>query len=192
MSDTPGQDPYAPPPPPPPVPTSSQTPPPPPQPVNPQYSGYGYQQTGPIPGFQNTGPVPTFAPSAQPQTGAPHPQQVAVRGAGATFFASLFDLSFSSYITRKLAGVFYVIGLVAIGIGALGALFSGLATAFAAMSSSYTASIGVITLFASLVGVPLIALVLVIALRLGLEAGVALIAVAENTGRLTADLDKKN
>lgn len=198
MSDSPSQDPYAPPPPPPPG--SASTPPPPSippappagPPVTPQYPSFGYQQTGPIPGFQNTGPVPSYAPAAQPQPVPPNPQLAAVRGAGAMFFRSLFDMSFNTYITRRLAGVFYAIGLVVIGIGAIGALFSGLAGAFAAMSSSYTAGIGVVTLFASLIGVPLIALVLVIALRLGLEAGVALIAVAENTGRSAADSDKKN
>lgn|GEM_PF-3005846 len=193
MSEAPHQDPYAPPPPPPAPgqqsvpPASAQTPPPAPPSAQP-YPSFGYQQTGPIPGYQNTGPVPTFPPAAPQPTGA-HPS--AVRGAGATFFSSLFDLSFSTYITRRLAGVFYVIGLIAIGIGAIGALFSGLAGAFAALSSSYTAGIGIITLFASVIGVPLIALVLVIALRLGLEAGVALIAVAENTGRLAADSEPK-
>lgn len=200
MSDSPSQDPYAPPPPPPPPPSSASIPQPPlapptppaGPPAAPQYTTFGYPQTGPIPGFQNTGPVPSYAPTPQPQAPAPNPQLAAVRSAGATFFRSLFDLSFSTYITRRLAGVFYAIGLVAIGIGALTALFSGLAGAFAALSSSYTAGIGMVTLLASLIGVPLIALVLVIALRLSLEAGVALIAVAENTGRVAADPDKKN
>ena len=49
-----------------------------------------------------------------------------------------------------------------------------------------------LTLFTTLIGVPLIALVMVIALRLALEAGVALIAVAENTGRKAADPDTKS
>lgn len=179
MSDSLGQDPYAPPP-----------PPPPPQsaPVTAQNPGVGYQPTQPMPVFQTTGPIPTFAPSAP---AAPSPAQVAPRSAGADFFRSLLDVSFTTYITRRMAGVFYVIGLVAIGIGAVGALFRGLAGAFAAMSNSYTSGAGILVLFASLIGVPLIALVLVIALRLSLEAGVALIAIAENTRKLPSD-DSKN
>ena len=60
------------------------------------------------------------------------------------------------------------------------------------LSSSYSSGLGVLTLFTTLIGVPLIALVMVIALRLALEAGVALIAVAENTGRKAADPDTKS
>ena len=70
-------------------------------------------------------------------------------------------------------------------------LFGGLAAAFAAMGSSYTSAMGVIMMFGSIIGVPLGALVFVIVLRVGIEAVVALVAVAENTGRTALNTDSK-
>ena len=118
--------------------------------------------------------VPTWQAAARPRSGP-------------SFFRSLFDFSFHSFITRRLAPAIYGIGLVVIGIGALIALFSGLAGAFAAMSSSFTTSMGVLMLIGSLIGVPLVTLVFVIVLRLSVEAGIALVAVAENTERTASN-----
>ena len=80
---------------------------------------------------------------------------------------------------------------MAIGLGAVITLFGGLAAAFAAMGSSYTSAMGVIMMFGSIIGVPLGALVFVIVLRVGIEAVVALVAVAENTGRTALNTDSK-
>lgn len=45
---------------------------------------------------------------------------------GKGFFSALFDLSFRTFITRRLASVFYLVGLIAIGIGFLVYFVSGL------------------------------------------------------------------
>ncbi len=75
---------------------------------------------------------------------------------GKGFFASLFDLSMSEMVTPKIIRLLYVIGLLAIGLGALGAIFGAI---FSDISS----------FFAALVGVPLGALIAVVFLRVYLE-----------------------
>ena len=179
---------------------SGPTPPPPPPP--PPGDGYQAPATGhqaPSEGYQHSGPIPVY-PSAQPQyqtpapqpvidnTGVPNWTQTPTARVGSTFFKALFDMSFRVFITRKLATVIYAIGLVVIGLGAVLMLLSGLATGMATLSYS---SYGLLAIFGSLIGVPIGAVVAVIVLRLSIEAGVALVAVAENTER-TAENTAKN
>lgn len=154
-----------------------------------------YQQAAPATEFQHTGPAPTYPQAAPYQTTAPYQPNAPQLGidntgvptlslnstaqASTTFLKALFDMSFRTFITRKLATVIYGIGLAVIAISAILMLLSGLATGFAALS--YSSTFGFLSIFGSLIGVPLGALVFAIILRLTLEAGVALIAVAENT-----------
>ncbi|MFO7951938.1 MAG: DUF4282 domain-containing protein [Bacillota bacterium] len=73
-----------------------------------------------------------------------------------SFFASLFDLSMSEMITPKIIRIFYVIGLLVIGLGALGVI----------LGSLYR---GTASFFISMIGAPLGALIAVIILRIYLE-----------------------
>ena len=155
-----------------------------------------YEYTGPAQGFQQTDHGPSYTAGPPPHfagdnTGVPASAFGPAKQIGTTLFKSLFDVKFHTFITRRLAPVIYVIGLVAIGLGAVITLFGGLAAAFAAMGSSYTSAMGVIMMFGSIIGVPLGALVFVIVLRVGIEAVVALVAVAENTGRTALNTDSK-
>ncbi len=79
---------------------------------------------------------------------------------GKSFFLSLFDVSMKEMITPKIIRVLFAIGLVAIGIGMLGAIFSS----FFAISAT-----GVGTAILTLIFAPLGALVAVIFLRVYLE-----------------------
>lgn len=194
MSD--GIPPYPTTPPPPPPPPPAAAPQPRYAPAYPQPAAPAQEYSGPVPSFQQTGPIPSYpaGPPAQlavDNTGVPTSPFGPAKQVGTTFLKSLFDVSFHTFITRKAASVIYVIGLVVIGLGAIVTLFGGLAASFAAMGSSYTSMVGVMLLFASLIGVPLGALVLVIMLRLGVEAGVALVAVAENTEQTALNTDSK-
>lgn len=84
------------------------------------------------------------------------------------FFASLFDLSFSSLITTRIIKVLYVLALIGIGLGYLVFTISAFAsdTAF-----------GVITLF--VLG-PIVALIYVVYARVFLELVIALFRIMES------------
>lgn len=97
------------------------------------------------------------------------------------FFAALFDLSFRTFITRRLASVFYLVGLIAIGIGFIVYLVGGIVSAVSMMW--FNVGAGVTGLIATLVVVPVLTFLAVILLRFVIEAVVALIAIAENTER---------
>ena len=61
-------------------------------------------------------PAPTTAiPGVPPPASNPHPRWV-----DKGFFTSLFDLSFSSFVTTKVLKVIYVLSLIWIGVFALG------------------------------------------------------------------------
>lgn len=163
-------------------------PPPPPPP-----EGDGYQHSGPIPTYSSA-PTPQYRPMTSAEvgvdnTGVPVWTQSSTAQIGTSFFRALFDMSFRAFITRKLATVIYTIGLVVIGLAAVLMLLSGLASGLSAMS--YSSPYGLLTIFGSLIGVPVGAVVAVIILRLSIEAGVALVAVAENTER-TAENTTRN
>jgi uncharacterized membrane protein YuzA (DUF378 family) len=86
-----------------------------------------------------------------------------------SFFKSLFDLKFETFITRKIAGIFYAINLGLIGLLAL-ALISAAGDAFGAVGA-----------IAALIVVPIITFIAIILTRLVFESSVALVTVAENT-----------
>ncbi|MDZ8171244.1 DUF4282 domain-containing protein [Microbacterium xanthum] len=127
--------------------------------------------------------APNPAPTAPPPAGwtqpghAPTPQTSFGKG----FFGALFDITFRTFITRRLATVFYVVGLVVIAIAFVGYLIAGLVTAFGAMR--FDIATGILLLLGTLVLVPVLSFLAIIVLRFWIEAVVALIAVAENTER---------
>lgn len=139
---------------------------PPPLPPTPPQSPYQQAPTQPAAGGIG-GYVTPPAPSAtQFRTG---------------FFRALFDFSFRTFITRRLAGIFYIIGIAVIAILFLVYFIGGLVTAVATMR--YSAGPGFLLLLGTVVIVPIVTFLGVIVLRFWIEAVVALIAVAENTGR---------
>ena len=94
------------------------------------------------------------------------------------FFSSLFDFSFRSYVTRKLAGPVYVVGLVLIGLGIVVGFSNSLSAAIATHSpvGAFVFLFGVLlTLVGAMLGVLL--------LRVGIEVFVAIIEIAQNTRR---------
>lgn len=126
--------------------------------------------------------TPDYDPASDPDnTGVPTSLHDDVSEVGRGFFAALFDLSFRTFITRRLASVFYLVGLMAIGIGFIVYLVNGIAGGIAVMPFSVGG--GITAIVATLIIVPLLAFVSIIALRFVIEAVVALIAIAENTER---------
>jgi hypothetical protein len=94
------------------------------------------------------------------------------------FFSSLFDFTFTSYVTRKLAGPVYVVGLVLIGLGIVVGFANSLGIAIAAASpgGAFVFLLGVLV---TLVG----AILAVLLLRVTIEVFCAIIEIAQNTRR---------
>jgi hypothetical protein len=94
------------------------------------------------------------------------------------FFSSLFDLTFTNYVTRKLAGPVYVVGLVLIALGVIVGFANALTSAIAthAPIGAFVFLFGVLI---TLVG----AMLAVLLLRVGIEVFCAIIEIAQNTRR---------
>src|SRR6478735_196775 len=128
--------------------------------------------------------TPTTAPDAvaadPDDTGVP-PVVGEAADVGRGFFAALFDLSFRTFITRRLASVFYLVGLIAIGIGFVvyfvGGILSGISMLW------FNPGAGISSLIATIIVVPVLTFLAIILLRFIIEGVVALIAIAENTER---------
>ncbi|MFF1879008.1 DUF4282 domain-containing protein [Leifsonia sp. NPDC058230] len=92
------------------------------------------------------------------------------------FFSSLFDFTFTNYVTRKLAGPVYVVGLVLIALSMLLSIIYSLTVAIGTHSflGAFVFLFGVII---TLVG----AILSVLLLRVGIEVFVAIIEIAQNT-----------
>jgi hypothetical protein len=103
---------------------------------------------------------------------------------GQGFVRALFDISFRTFITRRLASAFYVVGLISIGIGFLVYFVGGIIRGIQALS--FNVGAGVSLLVATIIIVPLVTFLAIVVLRFVIEAVVALIAIAENTQQ-TAD-----
>lgn len=103
---------------------------------------------------------------------------------GRGFLSALFDISFRTFITRRLASAFYVVGLIAIGIGFLVWFVRGIWVGIDLIS--FNPGAGVSLLVSTLILVPIATFLAIVVLRFIIEAVVALIAIAENTQR-TAD-----
>ena len=126
-------------------------------------------------------PAAEAARAADPDdTGVPTVQGE-VGDVGKGFFSALFDLSFRTFITRRLASVFYLVGLIAIGIGFIVYFVGGILSAVSVMWLNVGA--GISGLVATIIVVPVLTFLSIILLRFVIEAVVALIAIAENTER---------
>lgn len=125
---------------------------------------------------------PVYDPANDPDdTGVPVNPLQDPGAAGRGFVSALFDLSFRTFITRRLAGIFYLVGLIAIGIGFLVYFVSGIVSGIAFLPFNLGAGISAIV--ATVVIVPVLTFLAIILLRFVIEAVVALIAIAENTER---------
>lgn len=128
------------------------------------------------------GATPEYDPATDPDnTGVPTSLGDDATVVGRGFFSALFDLSFRTFITRRLASVFYLVGLIAIAIGFIVYLVNGLVGGVSVLWLNVGA--GITAIIATIIIVPLVAFIAIIALRFIIEAVVALIAIAENTER---------
>ncbi len=100
---------------------------------------------------------------------------------GKSFFVSLFDVSMREMVTPKIIRVLFVIGLIAIGIGMLGAIFSS----FFAIRAT---GVGMVIL--TLIAAPLGALVAVIFLRVYLELIILLFNIYDQLKDIKAGLSR--
>jgi hypothetical protein len=125
---------------------------------------------------------PAYDPAADPEnSGVPASLRGEDDDIGRGFVRALFDLSFRTFITRRLASVFYLVGLVAIAIGFLVYFVSGLVNGIAALW--FNVGAGIALIIATLILVPIVTFLAIVLLRFLIEAVVALIAIAENTER---------
>lgn len=97
----------------------------------------------------------------QERLGAPYrEEQPDLQSAGKGFFASLFDIKMKEMITPKIIRIFFLIGIIGIGLAMIGAIVSSLFT---------VATVGAVTMIATIIAAPIGALVAVIMLRVYLE-----------------------
>lgn len=144
-------------------------------------------------GGQGAGAPGAYPGPGGPGAAGPHGPAVHAPAQGpssaGSFFRSLFDFSFQRFISRKLAGIFYAVGLVVIALAFLIYFFGGIASGIGLMQ--FNAGGGFMLLLVSIIGAPIGAFVAVIVLRFWIEAVVALIVVAENTKRTADNTDKR-
>lgn len=144
--------------------------------------------TEPSPPSDAAEPDATEPEGAAPQGAAPEGaagarhgrsvNELADRLDDSRFFSSLFDFTFTSYVTRKLAGPVYVVGLVLIGLGIVVGFANSLGIAIATNSpgGAFVFLLGVlVTLVAAILAVLL--------LRVTIEVFCAIIEIAQNTRR---------
>ena len=125
-------------------------------------------------------PQPTVAYEVVDDTGVPR-LAGDVDDIGRGFLAALFDISFTTFITRRLASAFYLVGLVAIGIAFIATFFGGLIAGVRALWFKLGGGIALIA--STVIIVPILAFIAIVVLRFVIESVVALIAIAENTER---------
>lgn len=109
---------------------------------------------------------------------APSPQAVAVK----SFFRSLLDVKFETFVTRKIATIFYIVGLVAIVLTALIVFFVQIAAGINIMR--FDVGLGLIPILMALVGVPIATLASILLFRVFVEVTIAIIVIADNTSSL--------
>jgi len=131
-----------------------------------------------------------YDPASDPDdTGVPTlGDDLATNGRG--FISALFDISFKTFITRRLASAFYLVGLVAIGIGFIVYFASGLIAGISSLGWNLGGGIALIV--STLIIVPIAAFLAIVVLRLVIEAIVALIAIAENTEQTAENTEKRS
>lgn len=119
------------------------------------------------------------------QYGAPAPRQP-------SFFSSLFDLKFRSFITIRFAAVIYVIGIVLIALNYIGAVISSIIVAGASMATAaYTSSgvggVGVFLVIMTVIVGAVMTIFWIMLLRVIIEFFVANIRTAESTSETAAN-----
>ncbi|MCT9821592.1 DUF4282 domain-containing protein [Microbacterium sp. W1N] len=156
---------------------ADETPTPPPLPPQPAAQAAATPAADPpaggVPGVDDTG-VPRLVGDAD--------------DIGRGFLSALFDVSFTTFITRRLASVFYVVGLVAIGIAFIAGFFGGIIGGIRALWWNLGGGISLIV--STIIVAPVLAFLAVVVLRFVIEAVVALVAVAENTERTAQNTDR--
>lgn len=95
------------------------------------------------------------------------------------FFASLFDLSFTEFVTTKVIKLIFIIAIIASGIGALLLLIGGISS-------------GVAEALLAIILAPIAFFVYVLLARIWLEVIIVLFRIADNTGRLVEQGADKN
>lgn len=88
------------------------------------------------------------------------------------FFARLFDLSFSEFVTTKIIKVLYVIGIIVSVIGGASVMFGMFAT------KTFWGIVG------GLIAGPVLFLLYVILARVWMEVLIVLFRIAENTAKI--------
>ena len=88
------------------------------------------------------------------------------------FFGSLFDLSFSEFVTTKIIKFLFILAIIGSGIGALGVVITGFA--------SNSGAIGILFLLLS----PVVFIIFVLLSRVWLELVIVVFRIAENTTQL--------
>ncbi|WP_425841035.1 DUF4282 domain-containing protein [Microbacterium sp. PA5] len=126
--------------------------------------------------------APTGAPAAAEVDDTGVPRLLGdVDDIGRGFLSALFDISFTTFITRRLASAFYVVGLIAIAIGFIATFFGGIIGGI--RSLWWNPGGGIALIVSTVIIVPILAFIAVVVLRFVIESVVALIAIAENTER---------
>jgi hypothetical protein len=92
------------------------------------------------------------------------------------FFSTLFDLSFSEFITTKLIKILYILLLILVAIGFVVAFFGSLITMFSRG--------GFVQGLLGIVLVPIGALIYIILARMWMELIIVVFRIAENTTEL--------
>ncbi len=93
------------------------------------------------------------------------------------FLASLFDLSFTSYVTTKIIRLLYVLAIIGVCLGALAVLVSGFT------------SDGASGVLRGLIGAPIVLVVGLILARVYTELLMVLFVIAENTTAIRQRLE---
>ena len=95
------------------------------------------------------------------------------------FFGSLFDLSFTEFVTTRIIKVLFVLAIIGSGIGALAVLIGGIAS-------------GGAQAFISIILAPIVFLLYVVLAGIWLEVIIVLFRIAENTGKLVEQSKNKD
>ncbi len=125
---------------------------------------------------------PVFDKRAQGQPGSRGENKVNFQAEGKSFFASLFDINMKEMVTPKIIRVIYVIGIILIGLGALGAILSAILA---------VGTTGAGALLAAIIVVPLASLLGVIFLRIYLEIIILLFNIYDQLKDIKSFLLKK-
>lgn len=107
-------------------------------------------------------------PPPPPQQPAPEPSSGAPKRETDAFFSSLFDFSFTKYVTLNFAKIIYILAMALLVLGYLFTIISAFAV---------STGLGIVTLLLGWIPV----FIYLVFIRVGLEFAVAMIRTARNT-----------